>query len=426
MLIRFEVANFRSIHDVAALSMVAVDGNRPGARPAAMLNESLLTVAGIYGPNASGKSNLLAALGWLRDAVRTSLRTWDHSVPVEPFAFASGPREPTRFTVELLIDDVRFAYLLEVSREGVNYEGLFHYPDRKRRRIFEREHRDIKLQRGLGTLSGAKALLTEHALMLSAADKYEEPLISAFTNRLRRLQLLSPESPDRSGHWTETTLEPRTHTDDLFDNNELWQASTDDGDQNRGSERSVALALLRLADLGIADVQIKSEIAAPFAGPESGATRKQVQLLHKTADGPVPLEFGLESAGIRTWYQMIGPALSALRWGTLLLVDGLDGSLHPALSAQLIQLFHDPATNPHGAQLLFASHDAALLRQLNRDQVWLTKKAADGTTRIGPVTDVKGARVRKSQNLESGYLSGKFGPVPDLHPGQNRPVHSAD
>jgi uncharacterized protein len=103
MLIRFEVANFRSVLEPVELSMVAVDRDRAEARAVPSLGESLLSVAAIYGPNASGKSNIIAAMSWLTDAVRSSLRMWDDDIPVEPFAFADGRSRPTEFTIECVI-----------------------------------------------------------------------------------------------------------------------------------------------------------------------------------------------------------------------------------------------------------------------------------------------------------------------------------
>lgn len=149
--------------------MVAVDRHRDEAREVPNLGESLLPVAAVYGPNASGKSNIIAALAWLTTAVRVSLRMWDEEIPVEPFAFAEGLDRRTEFTLESVVAGVRFEYVLELDRKAVYYEGLFHYPEKKRRRIFEREGDELKLQRGLGSLSGVRELLTPRALALSAA-----------------------------------------------------------------------------------------------------------------------------------------------------------------------------------------------------------------------------------------------------------------
>ena len=84
MLLRFEVSNHRSIMEPVELSMIAVDEDRPAARSFELLNERALTVAGIYGPNASGTSNLLDALDWLSNAVGVSLRGRDEEVPRDP------------------------------------------------------------------------------------------------------------------------------------------------------------------------------------------------------------------------------------------------------------------------------------------------------------------------------------------------------
>ena len=406
MLIRFEVANFRSVLDPVELSMVAVDRDRVEARPAPNLGESLLPVAAIYGPNASGKSNVIAALSWLQSAVFTSLRFWDGEVPVEPFAFGDGPDRTSEFTVEYLVDGVRFEYVVEADKRAVRYEGLFHYPEKKRRRIFEREGEELVLQRGLGNLSGTRELLTPHTLALSIARRFDEPLVSKFARRmlsaqslgLRSLPRIFASGPTRSTRWW------------FSDRERPAGAGPDDAD------RKQALALLQLADLGIDDVLVEEEVS--LAGPDGGGIRAErlvrERFVHRTAAGSAPLDLNQESEGTRTWYQLLGPLLHALSDGSLLLFDELDASLHPTLSAELIRLFHDPATNPRGAQLVFTSHDTSLLNHLNRDEVWLTEKSGDGATRLGALSDFAGERVRKSQNLERAHLHGRFGALPDV------------
>lgn len=111
---------------------------------------------------------------------------------------------------------------------------------------------------------------------------------------------------------------------------------------------------------------------------------------------------------------MIWPVLQALDTGSLLAVDELDASLHPTLSAELVRIFHRSDTNPKGAQLLFTAHDTSLLNHLNRDEAWLTEKGVDGKTKLGSISDFADERVRRSTNLESYYLRGKFGAVPDI------------
>jgi energy-coupling factor transporter ATP-binding protein EcfA2 len=417
VLIRFEVSNFRSILHPVELSMVAVDRDRPEARSVASLGESLVPVAAIYGPNASGKSNVLAALSWLRSAVQDSLVYWDDGIPVDPFAFAENSG-PLGFTIESVISGVRFEYVVELDSQAVHYEGLFHYPEKKRRRIFEREGNELTLQRGLGNLSGTRELLTARTLVLTIARRFDEPVVSDFARHLLDTQVLGrytyPQRPLRLPRVRHPRdYDPRdVSTHRLFPESPLSVEGTlfelvddlSDVEDPAEADRKQALALLRMADLGIEDVVIERR----------GRRTPTVRLVHRAGDGEGSLDFSSESDGTRTWFELIGPVLSALREGSLILFDELDASLHPTLSMHLIRLFHAPETNPKGAQLIFTSHDTSLLNHLNRDEVWLTEKLDDGATRLGALAEFAGERVRKSQNLEKAYLHGRFGALPDV------------
>lgn len=388
--------------------MVAVDRDRVEARPVANLGESLLATAAIFGPNASGKSNVLAAMSWLCRAVRYSLRAWDDEIPLEPFAFTDS-WTPSVYTVESVISGVRFEYVVELDGEAIHYEGLFHYPEKKRRRVFEREGSEFKLQRGLGHLSGTRELLTARTLALSIARRFDEPLVSEFARHLLSTQTLGQGAFGQDIEVLDIeafqhSVSTRQWFETLLDDDQLALPGLENSTWLTQADRTQALALLRMADLGIDDVMVERH----------GRRTQRVRLLHRTAAGSMPLDFGAESEGTRTWFDLIGPVLTALRHGSLVLVDELDASLHPTLSMHLIRLFHDPATNPRGAQLVFTSHDTSLLNHLNRDEVWLTEKMSDGTTRLGALAEFAGERVRKSQNLEKAYLHGRFGALPEV------------
>ncbi|WP_330465202.1 ATP-binding protein [Micromonospora zamorensis] len=422
MLIRFEASNYRSIAKSVELSMVAVDRGREAAREAPNLGESLLTLGAIYGPNASGKSNVVGALAWLRDAVEDSVRFWEEEIPLEPFAFGSGPAKPSEFVVEATVDGVRFEYVLELDASQVLYEGLFHYPERKRRRVFEREGSELKLQRGLGALSGTRELMTERTLALSAARRFDEPLVSNFARDLLRIQVLG-HVPRRgrlgSFFGRSRRYSPRADTIRWFDSPDSDQPSLfslveDEGKWSNLSRREQALAMLRLADLGIEDVVIdEQEVAYSSSGGET-RTQRRLRLVHRSGENSAPLDFSAESEGTRTWFGLIGAVLIALQSGSIVIFDELDASLHPTLSAELLRVFQSPVTNPYGAQLIFTSHDTSLLNHLNRDEVWLTEKRPDGSTRLGGLAEFAGERVRKSQNLENAYLHGRFGALPQV------------
>lgn len=164
--------------------------------------------------------------------------------------------------------------------------------------------------------------------------------------------------------------------------------------------------LLAIADLGLTGVDIDRKTG-------------EVALRHRTPSGEeTSLDFeSEESLGTHSWFAFLGPMLHVLDKGSVLLVDELDSSLHPTLAAEVVRLFQNPQANPRDAQLVFTTHDATLLgsevmeRPLGRDQVWISAKRTSGETELYRLTEVDPG---PGENLERGYLRGRYGGVPRI------------
>ncbi len=414
MLLRFEVGNHRSICEPVELSMIAMDKDRAAARQFEELDERVLTVAGIYGANGSGKTNLIDALAWLSQAVRVSLRSWEDAIPCDPFSFAPGPPEPSFFGIELVVSGVRYRYELEVGESSVVFEALYSYPRRRRRTLFERDGDNPAFRRGTRFTGGGRELITPTTLVMSAGSRLTEE-IAGVARRLRGINFV--------GYWPRVfyggearlyrpSIRWRPGWDgffiDLFDEapSRTQQKGGTPVGEHRKHHRDLALAMLMFADLGIQGVEVVDE--AP--GPGRGGRR--LRLLHNIVGESRPLELDDESDGTLTWLGLIPELLAALEGGGLVVVDELDASLHPVISGKLVELFQDPSTNRSGAQIIFTTHDTSLLGCLNRDEVWLTSKRRDGSTELTPLSDFRSTSVRRSTNLERGYLQGRFGGIP--------------
>lgn len=386
--------------------MIAVDGDRAATRGFEGLSERVLTVAGIYGPNASGKSNVLSAMAWLSMAVSTSLRGWEEGIPRESHRFGEGPVSPTEFDLDLEVRGIRYTYRLEVNDSKVLFESLDSYPEGRRRNLFTRRESEIHFRRGLDGTRGMRDLLTPTTLALSAGRRVPDTELASVGRTITSMRVAGLRNrpfPWRSrvGPFdsTERLLEDRANQPGLFERPEDRPAVAGPG---------VAMDLLRFADPGIGGFVMIEEESGRF-GP-----RRRVGFVHQGEGEPVTFDLREESAGTQTWFRLIGPAFAVLGSGWVLLLDEIDASLHPRLSARLIEIFQDPETNPRGAQLVFTSHDTSLLNGLNRDEVWLTEKAPDATTSLVALAEFGGERVRKSLNLERAYLRGRFGAVPDV------------
>ncbi len=397
MLLRFEVANHRSILDPVEFSMVAVDKDREAARSFERLSESVLSVAGIYGPNASGKSNILDAINWLSFMVGTSLLGGGDRIARDPHLLGDGPDRPTTFEMDLIVDGIRYSYQLELDDSAVLYENMCSYPERRRRTLFEREVDEVRFRRGLRGTGATEELLTPTTLVLSAAMRVGDQSIKSAARAISRIAEINHHSVRKK--WGS---QPVMFTARCLDSHMIFEDSGEEEDSRRRGQ--AALDMLRLADPGIDD----------FAFIEHAGSYLELRFVHRDGEGGVPLKLGEESAGTRALFNLLGPVFDALEQGQVLLFDEADGYLHPRLSASLITLFQDPRTNPHGAQLILTTHDTSLLSSVNRDEVWFTEKGSDGVTQLVALAEYGGDKVRRSLNLERAYLEGRFGALPDV------------
>jgi hypothetical protein len=281
-------------------------------------------------------------------------------------------------------------YGFEVSDDRIETEWLHVYPHGRRQVWFERDadvDGDAPIRFPGEGLKGPRteliALTRPNALFLTVAASFNHPQLSPVHRWFAENLWFTNPRPD----------EPRRHA---YTRRLLADPAM------RGRIES----LLRTADLGVLSVEVEER--------ETGLPR--IRLAHRTSSDPVTLDFDRqESQGTQAWLALIGPMLSALDGGSVLLVDELDSSLHPVLVAEAIRMFNDPDANPHGAQLVCTLQDVTLLgsvhasRPLDRDQVWLTTKDRMGESELYPLTD---AHPRKEESLERGYLRGRYGGIP--------------
>lgn len=427
MLRSFRVANHLSIRDEQELLLMpAYDKHRP-----------VVPVAAIFGANASGKSNLLNALGFMQTAVRTSYAAWEPGTGIPRRPFRLDPQmasEQSLYVVELRLDGVRYGYGFSVDDEQVQQEWLYAYPHERRRLIFERQGRAIRLGSTLPDHRSRETTLAdltrENALFLSAAAQANQPEVRPVYDWFRvGMTLFRAVSPFPGEGQDFGTAQEHPY----------WDRITSRLLEPDSPDRRALVELIRVADLGISDVLARrrvknidvnidvSKLLETMALQPADAVSKysrfilgyleSPELLFVQGKSKVPLTIGEQSEGTRAWLALLSDALTALDRGAVLIIDEIDTSLHPRLTARLIELFQDGRTNPHAAQLVFATHDASLLGTsfgreiLARDQVWFVEKDDEGATKLFPLTDF---HPRKEENTERRYLGGSYGAVPSV------------
>lgn len=388
---------------------------------------AVLPVAGIYGANASGKSNLLTAITVMKKFVvqsATEMNLGDRIPGMVPFRLDPELRdEPCRFEIAVVVDGTYFEYGFAATPEAVHSE---HLKVRKRGgRLVERFRRTLDPETGKvdwafrGLKKKDEAVLQErtrdNGLVLSRAAELNLPefgeLYLWFRQRLWPVDLSENPLP----------LTWRT----------AGRAMEDE------SFREEVLRMVRDADLGIAGLRVTDEpLLRSDAMPEyvRSAFEKMlaehrvplnafaVRTTHFDTTGK-PVEFSLkedESNGTLRFFAIAGPVLEVLSLGATLVVDELECSMHPLLTRKLVQMFLDPNLNERGAQLIFSTHDTSLLDRelLRRDQVWIADKRQNGATELYSLYDFRedeeGGRPRKTESFARRYLEGRYGGVPSF------------
>ena len=126
------------------------------------------------------------------------------------------------------------------------------------------------------------------------------------------------------------------------------------------------------------------------------------------------LELEDESDGTRK-LMSIAPAIeSALVRGGVLLVDEIERDLHPMLVDFIVSKFQSKRTNPHGAQIIFTTHNTELLNMelLRKDQLYFVDKdSEDGASELYTISEFS---TRTTDNIRKGYLIGKYGAIPNI------------
>lgn len=403
MIRSISIENFYSIAGVQELDF-SVPNNAPDTpaflTPEAWHDARIPSVIGFFGPNASGKSTVLRALN---SALRFVLHSFSLDVTASipffnPYRRQDWWTKPSKITVEfegqLGPDTPRFPfrYTLHVNHENpdkfgmsapgvsVLYEYLGYAPKGTFRRLFERHEQDCEFgQEFQITNSDPRTkVFRKNASILSTLAQFNHELSLFLLQTLATVQS-NIVGIDKTNHGAETWLVFFASNKEYLDKlNKEW----------------------RRLDIGLEEMSIEM----------SSQGRPLAKFKHVGLDAPIFLEE--ESIGTRKFIGLFPMLQYVLQTGATAIIDELDTDLHPVLIPELFRWFGDKERNPHNAQLLFTAHNASLLDDLEKEQVFLTEKQIGEPTCVYAVKDIRG--LRREPSLTKKYLSGELGGIPHI------------
>jgi uncharacterized protein len=405
MLISFAVSNYLSFKDKVVFSMEATsvrefrDTNTFGSPHPEI---AVLRGVALYGPNSSGKSNLLKALQFMTRFVLNSAKgmAGTDELPDNRFKLSTTTsKKPSYFKMEFIHDRQVYNYEFEFDNKEIITEQLTFKRKVTEATIFTRKRGKIEIEEKFK--SGTKAIeyTRSNALFLSTAAllnvNWAMDLIKAF-NKFRFLHIRVPH-------------------------NTAWVGLTNNLYENQQYRKQIDRLLVG-SNLGFN--KVTEEVIN--IQPETSDSRKSNQsiffseskvklifTLHDMLDdtgkikSQVAFSLDEESDGTKKYFSMIGPIVEALAEGIVLIVDEFTSHLHPILAEHLIKLFHNSNINKGNGQLIIATHNTYLLNEelYRKDQIYFTEKDKLFSTKLMRLSDPEIYKdVRQEAKFEKRYI----------------------
>lgn len=395
MLVEFSVSNYRSIGDEQILSLVPSEGKEYLNNIIEKGEYKALNAIGIYGNNASGKSNVLNAIELLDKLLYLSARSNSTTkLPYQPFLLREGYElKPTKLEITFILDEKRYRFGLEYNKNEIVREW-FYYKEATLMEVmlFEREGDIIEVSseyKGSPELINAAIEATkDNSLFISTCDMLNvagAKLIFKWFDKLVSINGIETEREEM------TTVH-------LWKNKEY---------RNKIKEYLMLLNLgIHNLDILIEDIDIskflsnldentKNKLTKEFQGTQGFKTITVHQAYNKQGNTTTQLKnWDLddhESEGTKKAFHLSGPIIRTLLEGGVLVIDEIEAKMHPMMTINSINLFLNKATNPYGAQIIFATHDTNILTYcpLWRDQINFVEKNNWEATEIYALSDFR-------------------------------------
>ncbi len=418
MLLEFSVKNFLSFKNEVTLSLYAspeiTAHERYNVFPIG--GQQLLKTAVIYGANASGKTNLIKAMQFMKNFVVNSLELQsEKEIDIEPFKLNTDTVNlPSEFEVTFLVSDVYYRYGFVIDAKRVHHEWLYYALSEQEIRLFERKFDNETDTIALGeNFPEGEPLVDNQQPKLTRERALFLAVVSQFNGTISRKVM------------------------DWFTNDFKVLFATQEDNFEEDSVKKLGNALykqeilkfLQAADTAIEDIDLVKVKPQDISGNLPDALKQLIVSKGKmlVTKHSVFNAVGLvtdsvlwrledESEGTQKLFALSAPLIETLKKGETLVVDELDSKLHPMIMRFIINLFHSTESNPNHAQLIFATHDTNLLSQrfFRRDQICFTEKDQYGSTDLYSLADYEWDEDEQpSENrYKSDYFKGKYGAIP--------------
>lgn len=405
MLIEFSITNFLSFKEKNTFSMIASSDSTLEDNYVSVGSNKLLKTTAIYGANASGKSNLFKILALISNMIKQSnFINPNVMLPIISFKLDKETTKKTsEFEIKFLIDGVRYIYGFEADAKNIYKEYLIYYPNGRPVKVFNRNNINEYSFNAVDekNLNDIKDKNTANKFFIATATNWNfEKTKKAFEFLTEKLVVIMSYE------------QLSNYSYNMYFN-----------DKDKTLEK-FALKFLERADFNIKGYKVirdgmTDELDSTLSNVMNSFTPTnmpafKVNTTHVVNGDEYDFDISEESLGTQVIFSIIPVIKDAIDKGKVILVDEFDKSMHPYISKYIVELFNDSDINKKNAQLIFNTNDTNLLdlELLRRDQIWFTEK--NPISEESTLYALDDFSVRKFENIEKGYLLGRYGAVPFL------------
>lgn len=385
-------------------------------------NQQFNKIAYIYGANGSGKSNFCKIILQIQRAIMLSpIRASNNpqlldmlplkdelAVQRNYFKFdVSGKGRVTSYSIQVLIDDVLYTYSFSIAENNDVVSEKLMKKKRRTETILERtspKFESITLKSELKSFHDNVHVVKDNALCLSMASFLNNKLATTIVATITNIQVVNMAAMRGLSNLSEETFSAEKKEEYL---RILKSADpTLEDIQVEFNEKKVEKNSLDSDDLENRAVILKS-------------VRVDVKSTHSIYDNHKAVSqselpfLQIESNGTIKLLDILPTIFDALSTGNILIVDEIENGLHPTVVKKMIELFYNPETNPHNAQLICTTHNILLINEaVQRDEVWLMDKNEYGESSMKHISDIPG--LRSYDKLGQKMIEGAFGAMPNI------------
>ena len=382
----------------------------------------------VSGANASGKSNIIKCLAIIKEF---ALDGWSNR-KYNYFKMTDTPQERSSIELEFKVDGQFFAYGIAFSKGGLLEEWLYKTGSRTDTLIFERKRNGDIWENTIAPqfMKGADGQFLKFLIdgtptkgtFLSEYIKRNGKGIDAIKSARKWFENLNIIFPDT--HRTDFPF--RIVNDSQFKNvmrDLLSYFGTGISDLRRIESKSEELGIPDEIRQKIEEsldgkdektgVVIHNESRFIFAEKDESKNLKWYELktIHKTegSNSDYIFEMFEESDGTSRLFDFIPMLIDMRANDAVYVIDEVDRSLHPMLTLKLLEMYNSLLRSDSQMQLICTTHESNLLSTapIRQDEVWFVEKDKKGESHLSSLCEYK-----PRENVQKGYLNGRYGAIP--------------